>query len=97
MNPALKKLIVVCTLSFGNSGLTAYGQRPFEVVKWTADIVKATPTSATVAVSATIAEGWDVCALSQTAGGPTPLKITIPSGVPFALQAPIQGDEGNTS
>ena len=90
MNPALKKLLVVCTFAFGNSGLTAYGQRPTEVVKWTADVVKATPTSATVALSATIAEGWHVYALSQPAGGPTPLKITIPSGAPFALQVPIQ-------
>jgi hypothetical protein len=90
VNPALKKLVVVCTLSLGTLGLTAYGQRPSEVVKWTADIVKATPTSATVALSGTIAEGWHVYALSQTAGGPTPLKITIPSGAPFALQAPIQ-------
>jgi Disulphide bond corrector protein DsbC len=90
VNPALKKLLVVCTVSLGSSGMTAYGQRPSEVVKWTADIVKATPTSDTVALSATIAEGWHVYALSQPAGGPTPLKITIPSGAPFALQVPIQ-------
>ena len=90
MNPIFKKLVVVCTLSLGTLGLTAYGQRPSEVVKWTADIVKATPTSATVALSATIAEGWHVYALSQPAGGPTPLKITIPSEAPFALQVPIQ-------
>ena len=28
-------------------------------------------------------------ALSQPAGGPTPLKISMPAGSPFALQAPV--------
>jgi hypothetical protein len=90
VNPALKKLLIVGTLSLGTVDPTAYGQRPSEVVKWTANIVKATPISATVALSATIADGWHVYALSQKAGGPTPLKITISSGAPFALQSPIQ-------
>lgn len=67
----------------------AYGQRPYEVVKWTASVAKSTATSASVALTATIQDGWHVYALSQPPGGPTPLRITIPATAPFTLQAPV--------
>ena len=66
-----------------------HAQRSTEVVKWNATISKSTSSSASVALTATIQDGWHVYALSQPAGGPTPLKISIPSGAPFAIQAPI--------
>ncbi|WP_047495440.1 protein-disulfide reductase DsbD domain-containing protein [Terriglobus sp. TAA 43] len=65
------------------------GQKPYEIVKWNAAVTKSTTTSVTVALSATIQDGWHVYALSQPAGGPMALKITIPTGAPFALQAPV--------
>lgn len=66
-----------------------YAQRATEVVKWNAVVSKSTASSASVALSATIQEGWHVYALSQPPGGPTPLKITIPPGASFALQLPV--------
>jgi DsbC/DsbD-like thiol-disulfide interchange protein len=66
-----------------------YAQRPTEIVKWNATVSKSTAASAYVALTATIQDGWHVYALSQPAGGPTPLKITIPTGAPFALQSPV--------
>ncbi len=65
------------------------GQRPSEIVKWNATVTKSSAASASVALSATIQDGWHVYALSQPAGGPTPLKISIPAGVPFTLQTPV--------
>jgi DsbC/DsbD-like thiol-disulfide interchange protein len=71
------------------STMVSVGQRPYDVVKWNAKVTKSTATSASVALSATIQDGWHVYALSQPPGGPTPLRITIPGGAPFALQAPV--------
>jgi DsbC/DsbD-like thiol-disulfide interchange protein len=69
--------------------LPAYGQRPSEVVKWTAITTKVTSNSASVALSASINDGWHVYALSQPTGGPTPLRITVSVGSPFVLKAPV--------
>ena len=68
---------------------TIYGQRATEVVKWNASTNKSTGASVSIALSATIQDGWHVYALSQPAGGPNPLKISIPAGAPFALHGPI--------
>lgn len=70
--------------------LPAYGQRPSEVVKWTATTTTVTSKSASVTLSAAISDGWHVYALSQAPGGPTPLRIAVPAGSPFALKAPVQ-------
>jgi len=67
----------------------AWAQRPSEVVKWSTSVAKVTSTTAQVVLSATLAEGWHVYALSQPAGGPTPLKITTPAGSPYELQGPV--------
>jgi DsbC/DsbD-like thiol-disulfide interchange protein len=66
-----------------------YAQRATEIVKWNATMSSSNAVSASVVLSATIQDGWHVYALSQPAGGPTPLKITIPSGTPFVLQSPV--------
>ncbi|SEB51261.1 protein-disulfide reductase DsbD N-terminal domain-containing protein [Terriglobus roseus] len=65
------------------------GQRPSEIVKWDASVAHSSAYSASVALHATIQDGWHVYALSQPPGGPTPLKISIPAGAPYALQSPV--------
>ena len=71
--------------------LPAHGQRPSEVVKWTAITTNLTSnSSASVTLTAAISDGWHVYALSQPPGGPTPLKISVPVGSPFVLKAPVQ-------
>ena len=87
MNTTRRTLALLAVL-FGSCAVL-HAQRATEIVKWNATVSKSTAASASVALSATIQDGWHVYALSQPAGGPTPLKITIPSGAPFALQAPI--------
>jgi hypothetical protein len=67
----------------------AQAQRPSEVVKWNAELTGTRANAQSARLSATIMAGWHVYALSQPAGGPTPLKITIPSGSPFMLAGPI--------
>ncbi len=71
------------------SGTALYAQRAPEIVKWNATISKSSGASASVALNATIQNGWHVYALTQPTGGPNPLKISIPSGAPFVLQTPI--------
>jgi hypothetical protein len=66
-----------------------FSQRPSEIVKWNTSVTRSTAASATVALSASIQDGWHVYALSQPAGGPTPLKISFPAGTPYALQSPV--------
>jgi len=69
--------------------VSLYAQRPSEIVKWSANATKSSASAVTVALSATIQDGWHVYALSQPAGGPTPLRISIPTGTPFELQTPV--------
>lgn len=64
-------------------------QRPSEVVKWTADMTDTKPNAPAVTLSATIQDGWHVYALSQPAGGPNPLKISIPAGSRFVLAGSV--------
>jgi len=87
MNTTRRKLALFAAV-LGCCG-AIQAQRSTEIVKWTAAVSKSTGASTSVALSATIQNGWHVYALSQPAGGPTPLKISIPSGAPFALQAPV--------
>lgn len=67
----------------------AQAQRPSEVVKWSIEVTKATTNSTQLTLSATVADGWHIYALSQPAGGPTPLKISIPSISLYVLQGPV--------
>ncbi|SEB99216.1 protein-disulfide reductase DsbD N-terminal domain-containing protein [Terriglobus roseus] len=81
--------ILIASLGLLSSTAVSAGQRPYEVVKWSAKVTKSTAASASVGLAATIQDGWHVYALSQPSGGPTPLRITIPTGAPFVLQAPV--------
>ncbi len=72
-----------------NICFAAQAQRPSEVVKWGAEITGTKPNAPSAKLSATIMDGWHVYALSQPDGGPTPLKIGIPSGSPLILAGPI--------
>jgi Thiol:disulfide interchange protein DsbD, N-terminal len=70
-------------------GLSAHAQRPSEIVKWTTTVTKSNSVSATVGLSATLQKDWHVYALSQPAGGPTPLKISIPANGAYELATPV--------
>jgi DsbC/DsbD-like thiol-disulfide interchange protein len=72
-----------------SSSACLLGQRPSEIVKWNANVTKSSAATASVSLIASIQDGWHVYALSQPPGGPTPLKISIPAGVPFTLQTPV--------
>jgi len=69
--------------------IAAHGQRPTEIVKWTATTTKAASNSASVTLSAAIEDGWHVYALTQPPGGPIPMKISVPTGSPFVLKTPV--------
>ena len=66
-----------------------HAQRPWEVVKWSAEITGTKPNAPSAKLSATIMDAWHVYALSQPDGGPKPLKISIPSGSSLMLSGPI--------
>jgi len=69
--------------------LCADAQRPADVVKWTAHLTQQNATVATVDLSADIQSGWHIYALSEPAGGPTPLTVSTPEGEAFALNGPV--------
>lgn len=87
MTQVLRTVAAGCALLAG--GLSAQAQRPTDIVKWTAEINKATATTANVTLAATVEDGWHVYALSQGSGGPNPLKISVPAGSAFTLKAPV--------
>lgn len=64
-------------------------QRPTDVVKWTAEITGTKSDVQSAKLSAAILGGWHVYALSQPSGGPTPLKISIPSTNSLTLAGPV--------
>jgi len=75
-------VLAVCVVS-------ASGQRPGDIVKWTAHLRSQTAAAATVDLVADIQLGWHVYALSQPRGGPTPLVVSIPESEAFALNGPV--------
>lgn len=81
-----QKYVIVLSFVLLCSDSRVWAQRPSEVVKWSTSVAKVTPAIAQVVLSATLAEGWHVYALSQPVGGPTPLKITTPAGSPYEIQ-----------
>ena len=54
-----------------------------------APVTAASGSKASVSIAATIAPGWHIYALSQAAGGPTPLEITMPASQPFKMAGQI--------
>lgn len=74
-------------------GATAQGtQNP---VQWTASIGnRPTPIRAgesfDVLATATIADGWHLYAIDQTAGGPIPTRVSLPDGQAFTLNGAVK-------
>lgn len=71
-------------------GAAVFAQKPTDVVKWTANAgareVKAGGT-VPVALTAEVAPGWHLYALTQPKGGPNPLEIVVAQGKSFAIKA----------
>jgi len=67
----------------------ANAQRPADIVKWTAHLTQQNAAAATIDLSADIQPGWHIYALSEPAGGPNPLTVSIPDGEFFALNGPV--------
>jgi hypothetical protein len=87
----MKHLIRDCGMLFMllNVCFATRAQRPTDVVKWTAEITGTKSDVQSAKLSATILDGWHVYALSQPAGGPTALRISIPSSRSFTLAGPV--------
>jgi DsbC/DsbD-like thiol-disulfide interchange protein len=84
------------TVSFALAALalasTARAQTP---VHWTATPMGKTTTpggKAEVKLSASIDDGWHIYSITQGPGGPTPTKISLPTGQPFELGGDIKSD-----
>jgi len=84
-------LLFVASAFVGAGALTAFDQR---VVRWSAARADSAAVKAggpvNVEVTARIDDGWHLYALTQIAGGPNALAISVPKDQPFALSGPIQ-------
>jgi Disulphide bond corrector protein DsbC len=87
--------VLAAPLCFG-FGALVLAQSPQEVAKWSASLE--TPErvkpggGAVIKLSAEIRDGWHVYALSEPAGGPTPLKVTLGDNVLARLSGSASGD-----
>jgi thiol:disulfide interchange protein DsbD len=64
------------------------GQRPTDIVRWSAAATSKTVAAggtARIELTAKIEDGWKLYALSQPKGGPVPLAIALEKGAPFTL------------
>lgn len=69
-------------------------QKPADVVKWSAsgpEAAVAAGGTARVALTARIADGWKLYALTQPAEGPLPLAIEVAAGAPATVVKPQIG------
>lgn len=84
-------LVLVAGAHFGPGVRPASAQK---AVYWSAARADSAPVKpggpVKVDLSARIDEGWHLYALTQVAGGPNALIITVPKDQPFALSGPIQ-------
>lgn len=83
------RLVVATTMMLAASAAVA-AQRPTDVVKWSAaGGARQVSAGATVKVELTaqVAPGWHLYALTQPEDGPSPLKIAVMKGKPFEVQA----------
>jgi DsbC/DsbD-like thiol-disulfide interchange protein len=71
-------------------GATGAQQTP---AVWSGRPESAVPAGATVqiALDVVLATGWHMYAMSQTAGGPVPLRVTVADSPVFALAGPVAG------
>lgn len=97
----LRILPGLCALLLAGTGAVLMAQSPPgppSPVVWTvAAPAKTDPVApggrVEIAVRATIEPGWYIYATTQPAGGPTPLRITVPEGQAFTAAGAITGPE----
>jgi DsbC/DsbD-like thiol-disulfide interchange protein len=69
-------------------------------IAWTAVVTTKGPvapgSTISVRLSATISSGWHLYSITQGAGGPTPTRIELAAGQPFALAGPIRASAPST-
>ena len=83
----MRTAISLVVLLVGLAGTLA-GQRPTDIVKWSADAPAAGVRPGTVArigLTARVENGWKLYALVQPKGGPIPLGIAVAKEAPFTL------------
>jgi DsbC/DsbD-like thiol-disulfide interchange protein len=72
------------------AGAVVFAQKPTDIVKWTAKDggrdVKA-GASVSLELTAEVAPGWHLYALTQPKGGPNPLEIAVAKGSSFEIKA----------
>ena len=86
----MTRVIQLAAMIALSATVAVLAQRPTDVVKWSVtssgrdvklgDTVK-------VEVTADVAPGWHLYALTQPKGGPNPLKIAVAKGQPFEIKA----------
>jgi hypothetical protein len=84
----MRQVTIACALSLFAVGVPAAQQKSEDVVKWSAKppaAALAPGSTAAVTLSAEIADGWYMYALTQPEGGVPPLHIAIAKGQPFTL------------
>lgn len=91
----------LCALLLASAGLALTAQSPAgppSPVSWTVAAagkpnVPVPGSRIDVEVRATVERGWYIYAMTQPAGGPTPLRITVPEEQPFAAAGAISGPD----
>lgn len=81
--------MTILLLIFGLVGSFG-GQRPSDIVKWSAEPPEKSVAAgglARIALTAKVEDGWKLYSLAQPKGGPIPLEIAIAKDAPFTLSA----------
>jgi DsbC/DsbD-like thiol-disulfide interchange protein len=96
MRAALLSFVVLAAASpaaLAHRRLGAGGQDAGDPISWTLAAPSAAPVApgrtVTLALTATIEDGWHLYALKLDPGGPIPTSITVPDGQPFTLAGDI--------
>ena len=92
----LYQISVAAALATVSHASLLHGQTP---VHWSASDAGIVAPGATVAarISAAIDPGWHVYSLTQGAGGPIAMRITLAPGQPFALKGTATGPAPHTA
>ena len=88
MRIGLSCFVLLVALSLCGSGVAQVSNN---TVQWSAALAPKAGEKAALDLSATIAEGWHVYALTQVAGGPTPLQITVEGNDQVQIARAVSG------